>query len=132
MKRALASLGFALALVASPAIAAGPSPDQRNETLAICPDTSQMCTLSGSTLVCDSSSTTACGVNAAFPATLVLTVNDDPPCDNDSDLACGVANPNTTCSALTSTTGTTTVTISGRKRRKRTFANGGMPFSLSQ
>src|SRR5207247_322196 len=75
---------------------------------------------------------TACGVTTPLAATLVVSVEDDPPCDNDQTLACGVDNPDANCPGLTSTKGTTTVTLTGRRRKNRTLDKGGRPFTLSQ
>jgi hypothetical protein len=71
-------------------------------------------------------------VTTPFSATLVVSVKDDPPCDNDQTLACGVDNPDSNCPGLTSTKGTTSVTLTGRRRKNRTLDKGGRPFTLSK
>ncbi len=138
MNRSVRSILVMLALVlalAEPVPAGGPSPDQRNEVLGICPQSdtniSQTCNLADGSLVCDTAAT-ACGVTTPFSATLVVSVTDDPPCDNDQTLACGVDNPDANCPGLTSTKGTTTVTLMGRRRKNKTLDKGGRPFTLSQ
>ena len=130
----LVMLALALAAV-EPVLAGGPSPDQRNEVLEICPqsdtNSSQTCNVVDGSLVCDTAAT-ACGVTTPFAATLVVSVKDDPPCDNDQTLACGVDNPDSNCPGLTSTKGTTSVTLAGRRRKNRTLDKGGRPFTLSK
>ncbi len=107
----LVMLALALAAV-EPVLAGGPSPDQRNEVLEICPqsdtNSSQTCNVVDGSLVCDTAAT-ACGVTTPLAATLVVSVEDDPPCDNDQ-----------------------TLTLTGRRRKNRTLDKGGRPFTLSQ
>ena len=146
MRSFVVSLALVLAahLAAPPPSRAGsPGPAPREVLLHDCASGSGTCTTSNNEAVCSDASnpctcslsgTTCPAINVVagpFNADLVLSVTDNPTCDNDPFVACGA--DSSPCTTSAGSMSTVDVSIQGRlKRNDNGKGKGGRPFSAEQ